>query len=689
MKLRTYILIFSVVMVGLALAIMSYNTSKILVSGFFRIQQAQTENISRVLISSIQSSEKELLSFARMLESDNDLSSTLVLARESGDSQLIKNKLRRIQEDVGYDVVDVSGPEMRPYLNSDLEFDSDSISRVLAGRGEQVLLTRFHDKPFLVVLAALKLYGKPAGVLILGRDLDLAVVTGVSHVTHSRLELTDNSGAENFEIFRDSNDHPLYAKIEVENLANTAGSLISRDLIWTGIAAILVLFVAFYVFLEFGFVRRFRALVDKLNEYTQQLRSGTPKKIIMAKDDIFEIDLLGRSFSRLSETLAEYEERIQNRSKIEAELKRQKSLASLAAQVAHDIRSPLSALNMVFGSVRGEISEQQRQMVKTAAKRINDIANDLLQKKQIGDGSDQPILVAGLIDGVLTEKRILMVGQVELVFDPKAGFGLFAKMKGADLSRVISNLINNAIESFDGVEGRVDVGLREESDRLEISILDNGRGIAPEVLAQLGQRELSAGKSGESGSGLGVFHAKTTIESAGGEFSIQSKLGRGTLVNIALPRVPTPAWFATSLRIRKGRRLICVDDDRLVLDAWAARVRSLNAGFEFLAFDSIASFSAWAVSYLQAGDFVAIDQNFENESEKGLDVIRRLRLGAGAVLVTSVYEEEDLQRAAKEQNTKILPKACLPWVLLVEESAPAIIDSHKAISNNSAHVCDP
>jgi signal transduction histidine kinase len=91
----------------------------------------------------------------------------------------------------------------------------------------------------------------------------------------------------------------------------------------------------------------------------------------------------------------------------------------IAFQVSHDIRSPLSALNLVVG-LMNQAPEQQRTLIRSAVNRINDIANDLLTKgKQIDKINTleltvktnekpvlQPELLSALIENLISEKRV-------------------------------------------------------------------------------------------------------------------------------------------------------------------------------------------------------------------------------------------------------------------------------------------
>ncbi|NBX81971.1 ATP-binding protein [bacterium] len=96
-----------------------------------------------------------------------------------------------------------------------------------------------------------------------------------------------------------------------------------------------------------------------------------------------------------------------------------------------------------------------------------------------------------------------------------------------DLKRTLSNLINNACEAVGGT-GTIELGAETLPDGSRIWVKDNGSGVSPDLISKLGNRGFSFGK--KNGHGLGVSHAKATVERAGGTFQIVSPEAQGTTV---------------------------------------------------------------------------------------------------------------------------------------------------------------
>lgn len=217
-------------------------------------------------------------------------------------------------------------------------------------------------------------------------------------------------------------------------------------------------------------------------------------------------------------------------------LKQKAVVAEVAAQVAHDIRSPLSALNMAIGG-RQNIDGERLELMRSAMARIQNIADDLLQKYRDQpniEGERARIFLAPAISSLVREKQI-QYGHtsIEFVCFPEAE-QLSAEVQLSQLQRVLSNLMNNAVEALIDGKGTVTISLRKDFANAVIEIEDNGRGMSESLVRQLGNYRISEGKSGDSGSGLGFIHAARTVESWGGTIEIQSQVDVGTRVSLRL-----------------------------------------------------------------------------------------------------------------------------------------------------------
>jgi signal transduction histidine kinase len=363
------------------------------------------------------------------------------------------------------------------------------------------------------------------------------------------------------------------------------------------------------------------------------------------------------------------------------EIEKIKLVAETAEQVSHDIRSPLSVLNLISSTLT-DIPEETRITLRSVSNRINDIANQLLQKSQnkqvnrnIGQSVDhllkQPVntisdltfeLLPAIIDMLVSEKRIQFRtdSSVSIETDLVESYGAFAKINSIEFKRVISNLINNAVEAIKRPDGRVVVAVKNYDTKIIVSIRDNGSGIPAHILSQLGQQGVTYGKAGtESGSGLGVYHAKRTIESFDAKFVINSRENFGTEIRMEFPKCETPNWFVPELKLKLNQTIVALDDDSSVLELWKQRFKDLNnPNITLLTYTSELEFADWVSSNTDiiSESLFLMDFELLGQKNTGLQLIEQLNLSTNAILVTSRYEEPSITSKCAQLGVKLLPK---------------------------------
>ena len=228
-------------------------------------------------------------------------------------------------------------------------------------------------------------------------------------------------------------------------------------------------------------------------------------------------------------------ERIENKKKTE--------IAQIASQVAHDIRSPLTALEVV-SSIAKNMDPETRKLLLSASQRIKDIAEDLLRypKEEIAKENQRAALsvqnynIAEELRTLISEKEIEHQDKVGIKFriDIPESLPVQSNFQMKNLNRAISNLINNAVEAI-SEDGIIVISAQAHETNFVVSVQDNGIGMSEEVLSQSSQRGFSFGKS--SGKGFGLSFAKELAEKSNGKFSVFSEPGLGTRVFLSFSNI--------------------------------------------------------------------------------------------------------------------------------------------------------
>ncbi|MGK5086849.1 HAMP domain-containing sensor histidine kinase [Bdellovibrionota bacterium FG-2] len=389
---------------------------------------------------------------------------------------------------------------------------------------------------------------------------------------------------------------------------------------------------------------------------------------------------------------------LQNMQNELSEKKKQDAINQVATQVAHDIRSPLAAINSMEKDLTA-LPEDTRVMLRSAVNRIHDIANNLLQKNREATAklkagalteNTEPhsttaeptatLLLSSLLEPLVTEKRMQFRSKIGIDIDGRVdvtSYGLFAKIQPTEFKRVLSNLINNSVEAL-GEKGAITIGMTNHESTIAITIQDDGTGITPEILKNLGKKGETHGKTG--GSGLGLYHAKTAVESWGGQLDIESEVGQGTTVRVILPQAPSPDWFVSELKLIPNSKIVVLDDDSSIHQIWQGRFDSLrisDKGIDVHHLSTPEQLRAWIFENPAAAEQALYLADFEllGFKETGLKLIEELNLGPQSILVTSRFEEQQIMEGCQRLKVRLIPKGLAGFVPISFGVAAELVDA--------------
>ncbi|NCN28164.1 HAMP domain-containing histidine kinase [bacterium] len=424
--------------------------------------------------------------------------------------------------------------------------------------------------------------------------------------------------------------------------------------------AFLILLLSSYLLFSFIFLRSTKAALLPLNELKSSMITEARKLNLteLEPSNADEITFIKKLFAEV--TLGWQKDK-----EFAIEQQRMARSYEIAKQVVHDIRSPLSALGMLEKTLTSSPTPQ-RVLLKKSIQRIREISKNLLETSRQNSARPHldsnnflcPLVIA--CQDILNEKNLEFAGKsfdFRFSYQEKDQLATI-RANPEDFKRVLSNLINNAVESYSSSTSKnpiVNITLSSTTNLAQLAIEDQGEGIPTHILNKLGLTNISFAK--KNGNGIGVHHAVKSVKAWGGDLTIDSTLKKGTTVQLSLPLCFQESLVSKIEPKAHHKHIVIVEDDQIFADQLERLLESKQSPLSVLQYKTPTELRhAYDFSKKNESIFL-LDHDFEGQLENGFDLFKSLDLQTDSTyLVSNRYDDYSVLQKCSDAGLKVIPK---------------------------------
>jgi signal transduction histidine kinase len=298
------------------------------------------------------------------------------------------------------------------------------------------------------------------------------------------------------------------------------------------IAIIIALTVAYFISKSITFP------ISQMQDVAQRIAKGdfSRKVKIKSKDELGE---LAKSLNLMSDELQQKIENLKRMDRIRTDF---------VANVSHELKTPLTLIKGYTETLEDKAIDDKEKagkfisIIKEHVNRLENIINDLLSLSELELSKDSIEKIEFDVKQLMEEVAMgfghaLDTKQQQLNINSQGdNFRIFADKD--KIEQTFVNLIDNGIK-YTKDNGRINISINEQADTINITVEDNGIGIASEHLGRVFERfyRVDKARSRElGGTGLGLGIAKHIVMAHGGKIHIESQINTGTKVIVKLPK---------------------------------------------------------------------------------------------------------------------------------------------------------
>jgi two-component system nitrogen regulation sensor histidine kinase NtrY len=312
-------------------------------------------------------------------------------------------------------------------------------------------------------------------------------------------------------------------KLEIERQIDT----LDRQVVFGA-----VLFSLLGAGLGYWMAERIADPINRLSHATRRIARGDlTAHIAVASAD--ELGRLVEDFNRMADDLQRQRRELERSQRLEA-------WADMARQVAHDIKNPLTPIqlsaehalrvNIDRGRPLSPVLDDCVHAILTQVKLLRQISAEFSSFASSPTARPEPTALPAILEEVVAPYRTGLAGRISIEVEAPDQLPL-ALIDRTLFARAITNVIENALHAMPG-RGHLTIRATARPPLIVVDLIDTGVGMDAEAIGRMFEPYFS---TKATGTGLGLTIAKRNIELIGGTIALTSVRGEGTTVTITVP----------------------------------------------------------------------------------------------------------------------------------------------------------
>lgn len=357
--------------------------------------------------------------------------------------------------------------------------------------------------------------------------------------------------------------------------------------------------------------------------------------------------------------------------------------SNFLANMSHEIRTPMNAIigfsNLALDTSLNPTQREYIHNVYSSSRLLLKILNDILDFSKIESGEMDLEAIVFDLDDVLKDISMIISLQIQeksIDYSIVVDENVPKKLKGDPLrlKQILINIAGNAVKYTENGKVSINIDavqkLKKNRIKLIFTIKDTGTGIKEEkinnIFKPFAQGDSSATRK-YGGTGLGLSISKGLIEKMGGEISIESEYGKGTIVSFSI----VLEKLIDNIKIRELPAFLPGIDIEKGVDRWLGDVKAYRDILLYV-YETEANQSQEIKRLIMKGDY-----------ERAKHIVHRIKGVAGNISATELYETAAaLEKALTIEGYKGLREELEAFDIAFKE----VIDGLRILENNEADI---